>query len=181
MQMPDSRVEAGVFQSTLPVRGATTIGIPACFQCVISIHAPRAGSDPQKLVYHRLLSYFNPRSPCGERQKGLWGSILINPFQSTLPVRGATRAARRRGYNRGHFNPRSPCGERRRAYRASRAYRAFQSTLPVRGATQGIQGEQGIQGISIHAPRAGSDEAALKGVRDGMDISIHAPRAGSDQ
>ena len=79
-------------------------------------------------------------------------------FQSTLPVRGATRQLARRPDLGGNFNPRSPCGERqmfspapcgasgyfnprspcgeRRLYAESRlAEYKFQSTLPVRGAT----------------------------------------------
>ena len=55
----------------------------------------------------------------------------------------------------------------------------FQSTLPVRGATKpGIQRIR-IKGISIHAPREGSD--IDRGRTDGLqEISIHAPREGSD-
>ena len=100
------------FQSTLPVRGATygcrrrrntknnfnprspcgerhdlsKIGI----NLLISIHAPRAGSDTPYHYIHCLRVNFNPRSPCGER---LGRKILLSiraKFQSTLPVRGAT-------------------------------------------------------------------------------------------
>ena len=81
----------------------------------ISIHAPRAGSDLRKIeqMFDTEVD-FNPRSPCGERLEvestvnpGIWISIhapragsdsnLIRQrgigrvFQSTLPVRGATR------------------------------------------------------------------------------------------
>ena len=56
------------FQSTLPVWGATAITF---------------GGD-------RILVYFNPRSPCGERlQRGLLRCRAMT-FQSTLPVWGAT-------------------------------------------------------------------------------------------
>ena len=34
-----------IFQSTLPVRGATVIVVFKCVDLVISIHAPREGSD----------------------------------------------------------------------------------------------------------------------------------------
>ena len=156
--MPDSRVEAGVFQSTLPVRGATTIGIPACFQCVISIHAPRAGSDPQKLVYHRLLSYFNPRSPCGERQVlqsalKLTESISIHAPRAGSDVKIGTICSKRlisihaprAGSDAGYYPfricpfisihaPRA--GSDRLAGRKQRTTKRFQSTLPVRGATR---------------------------------------------
>ena len=38
----------------------------------------------------------------------------------------------------------------------------------------------GLSGISIHAPRAGSDGHGVIGVQHIVLISIHAPRAGSD-
>ncbi len=79
------------FQSTLPVRGATKSIMEIATLASISIHAPRAGSDPR-----------------AAKKRPLRGR-----FQSTLPVRGATAAA---GWNcavEADFNPRSPCGERR--------------------------------------------------------------------
>ena len=36
---------------------------------VISIHAPHAGSDCPYLQILDCYSYFNPRSPCGERRR----------------------------------------------------------------------------------------------------------------
>ena len=56
----------------------------------------------------------------------------------------------------------------------------FQSTLPVRGATFHPQVAALRRGISIHAPRAGSDVMPGDWRMDGK-ISIHAPRAGSDE
>ena len=55
----------------------------------------------------------------------------------------------------------------------------FQSTLPARGATSVVDTLQLKAGISIHAPRTGSDR---KGAVDVLllVISIHAPRTGSD-
>ena len=101
-------------------------------------------------------------------------------FQSTLPARGATppsRGCRQSGLD---FNPRSPHGERR-----------LFSIVFV-----------GISGISIHAPRTGSDALILLGllvevlfqstlpargatnsygiINNCKRISIHAPRTGSD-
>ena len=60
------------------------------FVNVISIHAPRVGSDAYALI----------------------GSTCEKVFQSTLPVWGATWCARRAAGFRADFNPRSPCGER---------------------------------------------------------------------
>ena len=56
------------FQSTLPARGATDMGI---------------------IAKKRWID-FNPRSPLGERQYAAWWLRCRCPFQSTLPARGAT-------------------------------------------------------------------------------------------
>ena len=126
-------------------------------QFVISIHAPRAGSDPIPILGSQYKQNFNPRSPCGERHDTDRIEIGRIVFQSTLPVRGATISGS--------------------SIRLS--IRGFQSTLPVRGATA-MQNTAALTfAISIHAPRAGSDmeliEQEIK-----AEISIHAPRAGSD-
>ena len=67
-------------------------------------------------------------------------------FQSTLPVRGATSPRRKPVATIKHFNPRSPCGERH----------LQRGRLPHAG------------GISIHAPRAGSDRIQI------ADSDFHA-------
>ena len=101
------------FQSTHPVRGATTHK-QVCFVIpIISIHAPRAGCDLKiplwswmrvrfqsthpvrgaTILAHILAtdhSNFNPRTPCGVRQRGRAAREPPHRFQSTHPVRGAT-------------------------------------------------------------------------------------------
>ena len=101
-----------IFQSTLPVWGATNTSatinqlnaisihaprvgsddLPEEYdnKPYISIHAPRVGSDSIPNVVDTLKLNFNPRSPCGERLTG------------NVPMDGTTQ----------DFNPRSPCGER---------------------------------------------------------------------
>ena len=126
---------AVLFQSTLPMRGATrqvqTSGhlqfyfnprSPCgerqvkrwCFSMggSISIHAPHAGSDDVLLKSGGTVTDFNPRSPCGERLMVI--CMVLSPL---------------------YFNPRSPCGERRRFRGCHRLRPGFQSTLPMRGAT----------------------------------------------
>ena len=66
-----------VFQSTLPVWGATTAFVYFVRFVAISIHAPRVGSDVISAEGAKFFRDFNPRSPCGER-----------PLES-LPTRGA--------------------------------------------------------------------------------------------
>jgi len=57
---------------------------------LISIHAPRGGSDLCVADHERPRVYFNPRSPWGERLIHLQGHGHGSQFQSTLPVGGAT-------------------------------------------------------------------------------------------
>ncbi len=79
-----------VFQSTLPVGGATQDTPDAGDGRPISIHAPRGGSDRPGRPEKRNKRYFNPRSPWGERLIRCFISVYLCPFQSTLPVGGAT-------------------------------------------------------------------------------------------
>ena len=134
---------------------------------------------------HRLVNtgifhfYFNPRSPWGERQVTGLPPRLNFPFQSTLPVGGATR---------------------------SKVYHPHQQSISIhapRGGSDDGQDSGGHRGaISIHAPRGGSDcsvhllcdvllqfQSTLPvggatpvpfTVLFPLQISIHAPRGGSD-
>ena len=58
-----------VFQSTLPARGATPCAAFVLGGVAISIHAPRTGSDGTASSSPGSNTYFNPRSPHGERQR----------------------------------------------------------------------------------------------------------------
>ena len=146
-----------LFQSTRPMRGATTASNCSC------------------LPFHS----FNPRAPCGARPASQIACLVALSFQSTRPMRGATQNAAFVRYNgkvsihaphagrdalvlmskitvqvsihaphagrdpgeptlratSESFNPRAPCGARRRAPRAQRRGHKFQSTRPMRGAT----------------------------------------------
>ena len=124
-----------VFQSTLPLRGATrrrrpvpsglaiSIHTPLAGSDLaghagiagtgISIHTPLAGSDYAARVVHGEHVDFNPHSPCGERPNHSRSIQQSLTFQSTLPLRGATAVLNRYGA----------------------LLIQFQSTLPLRGAT----------------------------------------------
>ena len=105
--------ERRIFQSTLPVWGATTGYSFKSRWVSISIHAPRVGSDGSLLPHTQHSPNFNPRSPCGERHYGRVSAYDGEIFQSTLPVWGATHMVEDPFDQIRHFNPRSPCGERR--------------------------------------------------------------------
>ena len=151
---------------------------------MISIHAPRGGSDGHSLFGGVCATYFNPRSPWGERPSPFAPWAVMPLFQSTLPVGGATAVdiitrgvpdisihAPRGGSDntvrdgKGRttdFNPRSPWGERPGEEPIEPAKGLFQSTLPVGGATHQRHQENLRRSISIHAPRGGSDGSWLK-------------------
>ena len=80
------------FQSTHPVRGATVNPLhPIDVIVQISIHAPRAGCDGLRSGHQYTYWHFNPRTPCGVRPLKHLSSSGKSQFQSTHPVRGATR------------------------------------------------------------------------------------------
>ncbi len=101
----------------------------------ISIHAPHAGSDGLDCIDQSGRSYFNPRSPCGERLFSLLGGKGCFPFQSTLPMRGATWQ-KRVSHHQDTISIHAPhAGSDHDHVRLPHKQARFQSTLPMRGAT----------------------------------------------
>ena len=171
------------FQSTLPVGGATfpfSHSLP--FQ-ILSIHAPRGGSDKkQSNARHRRTRFQSTLPVGGATCRILTRQILQSAISIHAPRGGSDLNVLLSPCQPPHFNPRSPWGER-----------------PKWLNDNGIRLD-----ISIHAPRGGSD-VHLK--RDGVlrihdfnprspwgerhhiaanlssrkQISIHAPRGGSDR
>ena len=105
---------------------------------IISIHAPRMGSDRLRFLMRTAPLVFQSTLPA-------WGATpIIIPcstkdlvFQSTLPAWGATRI-----------------------WVNSQFLTKFQSTLPAWGATYCVGCRSARLNISIHAPRMGSDSTA---------------------
>ena len=144
------------FQSTLPARGAT---ISLCLGVVmsrISIHAPRTGSDAKMSSVERTIS------------------ISIH-----APRTGSDGTTRRSKSQSTHFNPRSPHGERQVGARSGNGIENFNPRSPHGERPPPSPPQTTMAGISIHAPRTGSDSLELVSCQ-GVCISIHAPRTGSD-
>ena len=171
-----------VFQSTLSLRRATS-GCPAA-----------AGRR----------RYFNPRSPCGERQQTSDAVDDARAISIHALLAESDRTRPLRCLHLRHFNPRSPCGERqarlvdqqKRAHISIHALLAesdqvmeifrprpflFQSTLSLRRATRDGSDAAGVVAISIHALLAESDVVVLDGAVVHLVISIHALLAESDR
>ena len=145
-----------IFQSTLPLRGATFAALAAFRQNQFQSTLPLRGATWSVPCRPSSWCNFNPHSPCGERQK-----IPHRPLRLH------------------YFNPHSPCGERPTGWGAYRIRHEFQSTLPLRGATVQLLVEAIAVRISIHTPLAGSDRARTDRWSR-QRISIHTPLAGSD-
>ena len=145
-----------IFQSTLPVWGATDGTLQDICTRGISIHAPRVGSDFPVCPRKSRRGYFNPRSPCGERHQPPGNGRLCHSISIHAPRVGSDVNVPKRSQasdisihaprvgSDGHYRPRPDQG-----------------------------------GISIHAPRVGSDPVQYPNISP-HSISIHAPRVGSD-
>ena len=124
-----------LFQSTLPVWGATEI-VGSLFCCqIISIHAPRVGSDCEAaglLQKETVISIHAPRvgSDASDLLLGLCGD---------------------------NFNPRSPCGERPINRATGQCLIDISIHAPRVGSDRVVLCLFLIIKISIHAPRVGSD------------------------
>ena len=140
------------------MRGATQIGDAALAEIKISIHAPHAGRDDGETEFKRSLSISIHAPHAGRDPSAACVSSCKEGFQSTRPMRGATRGRTVSLMANRNFNPRAPCGARRYAIGNPRFRIA----------------------ISIHAPHAGRDPWLTYELITGSWISIHAPHAGRD-
>ena len=102
----------GVFQPTLPMKGATYTWASPASTHPVSIHAPNEGSDSTQLFY-RLTPF---------------------TFQSTLPMKGATLLSRRRSSVFGVSIHAPNEGSDKQCRHVTESL-LFQSTLPMKGAT----------------------------------------------
>ena len=154
-------ISGQLFQSTLPVGGATIWELPPVGATRISIHAPRGGSDIQAVKVKISESDFNPRSPWGERPAARDMTPSIPLFQSTLPVGGATKEDAEKVL-KSAISIHAPRGGSDPAEDTVKPLSpSFQSTLPVGGATRLFLAPPPVEEISIHAPRGGSDPLLL--------------------
>ena len=146
----------------------------------ISIHAPLTGSDFMLFSSLTLLRDFNPRSPYGERLLRQKIACRKKQFQSTLPLRGATRIKIVEFYHIiiSIHAPLTGSDLTAPGWRGGSS--TFQSTLPLRGATKATLTLAVDTVISIHAPLTGSDWRYTP-IFHHPAISIHAPLTGSDQ
>ena len=124
------------FLSTLPARGATPRIVRAGARAVISIHAPREGSDVRpsgRAFVITRISIHAPREGSDRPRIVRAGARAVISIHA--PREGSDRSVLPTVPSRSHFYPRSPRGERLAEVCQHRM----------------------IEVISIHAPREGSD------------------------
>ncbi len=78
------------FQSTLPLRGATSEAVRYELAKLISIHTPLAGSDSANTPPKPEKDTFQSTLPLRGATRVTSGQTPEHQFQSTLPLRGAT-------------------------------------------------------------------------------------------
>ena len=137
------------------------------------------GATRQVQTSGHLQFYFNPRSPCGERQVKRWCFSMGGSISIHAPHAGSDYHSFHQRAMYWNFNPRSPCGERRRAAEIWRHGDRFQSTLPMRGATNGNL--HGFVSFIFQSTLPMRGATTFSGMPPSATrISIHAPHAGSD-
>ena len=146
------------FQSTRPLRGATKMLTKNERKTIISIHAPLAGCDQPTSSNTSHIFDFNPRTPCGVRQR--------------LSVKPCCR--------RSYFNPRTPCGARLRYKPCSCPIWIISIHAPLAGRDLWFGIEIGRRlCISIHAPLAGRDGYAPIYARQNFEFQSTRPLRGA--
>ena len=146
----------------------------------ISIHAPHAGCDRINGSAQSSPSGFQSTHPMRGATK--WRSRHSNNllFQSTHPMRGATTAVPAPVRRRRHFNPRTPCGVRRENSHNEIILKIFQSTHPMRGAT-GCHRSPNRRPCYFNPRTPCGVRQTGKALTPAEEkISIHAPHAGCD-
>ena len=122
------------------------------------------------------MSYFYPRSPCGERpvRQRRYRYTNFN-FYPRSPCGERHYLMTLKCLKACHFYPRSPCGERRRILCSRALCRLFLSTLSLRRATQWALNRHGNRVISIHALLAESDAIRLRSTLQNSDFYPRSP------
>ena len=141
------------FQSTRPMRGATGATDPIVLELVFQSTRPMRGATVPIQAFEAGPDDFNPRAPCGARRDEALIVACLHNISIHAPHAGRDRPAcpRSTGIAR-DFNPRAPCGARREKHESDSSQRT----------------------ISIHAPHAGRD---CRGLCPGTTHPYFNPRA----
>ena len=147
-----------LFQSTLPMRGAT---------------GPLSVSGPGG-------QHFNPRSPCGERPGPPRYPVPPGEISIHAPHAGSDLPHLGAGKGLGGISIHAPhAGSDAIEMSMNYPDGQFQSTLPMRGATGTASVLAMRAPISIHAPHAGSDRSVAVDRAAGVKFQSTLPMRGA--
>ncbi len=148
------------FQSTLPMRGATNTFSDSWAAGLFQSTLPMRGATVSSQIGIDNLINFNPRSPCGERPSGLtFGGAIIISIHAPHAGSDVEQAVYK---ILNTISIHAPHAGSDNIFQNVFGIIQFQSTLPMRGATK-WSGNMEICGrISIHAPHAGSDASSFR-------------------
>ena len=221
-----TKASTNKFQSTLPAGGATEAidGIvystvdfnprsprgerPACSipipgRRLISIHAPRGGSDLVSPPFANISTGFQSTLPAGGATSPHGRGRLIRPISIHAPRGGSDPDGHGIGIDHPDFNPRSPRGERRDLLiptglagdfnpRSPRGERPLETSSRIQASDnfnpRSPRGERPrrqdrsdqFRPFQSTLPAGGATEIGGGPYKE-VSISIHAPRGGSDQ
>ena len=178
---PAMLIEYGfhTFQSTRPLRGATSRKLTLSCFWIFQSTRPLRGATPWCGTLPPGNIYFNPRAPCGARLLTVMLSTSGCVFQSTRPLRGATPTAGAQRQGTG-ISIHAPLAGRDKERFITAGPPEFQSTRPLRGATCiSACGRPGGKHFNPRAP-CGARPGKTVQVSVAASISIHAPLAGRD-
>ena len=124
-----------LFQSTLPVGGATLPALPTSSPVSISIHAPRGGSDASRASKMSFCKPFQSTLPVGGATSG--DAAVLDGLEISIHApRGGSDALVDGAIELGTISIHAPRGGSDvRIFDDVRFTVQFQSTLPVGGAT----------------------------------------------
>ena len=170
------------FQPTLPLRGATLDRDNRDGEHLgVSTHAPLAGSDSRQAVTMPSSMMFQPTLPLRGATWVVAPKLRRGPlFQPTLPLRGATASTWCSGSRDCKFQPTLPLRGATIADRYGKGEARFQPTLPLRGATRRSRPGACRHSFQPTLPLRGAT-AGLLHSHAGPGVSTHAPLAGSDR
>ena len=165
------------FQSTRPLRGATKSPRLPFHSVQISIHAPLTGRDV-KIVIQKNADNISIHAPLTGRDAVILLVLIGLVFQSTRPLRGATREKNEPATNR-QISIHAPLTGRDRRNIPEHRRIPISIHAPLTGRDARPACSFPYPGISIHAPLTGRDRERQKNARS-IVISIHAPLTGRD-
>ena len=147
-----------LFQSTLPLRGATAAAILKIHRLPISTHAPHAGSDTRKKYFGNVVSIFQP----------------------TLPMRGATGRGKAKKANAFISTHAPHAGSDLCSCTKELTNYAISTHAPHAGSDMMIlQAKALARMISTHAPHAGSDLPSVGVAPSSMRFQPTLPMRGA--